>query len=93
MSLEPYHRSPVFDETNLPTSLLREHRTKEKVWGLVRVLSGQVRLRIFEPPSDHILSPEKPGLLLPDQAHALELLGPVQLQVEFYEAPPELTES
>jgi len=40
----PYKSTPVFDETTLPAALRREHRTKDGVWGVIRVLEGQVRL-------------------------------------------------
>jgi tellurite resistance-related uncharacterized protein len=86
----PYRSTPVFDEETLPAALRREHRTKPGVWGVVRVLEGEVRLSFVDPPSALILSPGTPGLLLPDQPHFVEPVGKVRMQVEFYDRPPQL---
>jgi hypothetical protein len=34
--------------------------------------------------------PGRPGLILPEQSHLVEPLGPVRMQVEFYEDLPDL---
>ncbi|WP_246748024.1 MULTISPECIES: DUF1971 domain-containing protein [unclassified Methylobacterium] len=85
---EPYKRTAVFDEKTLPAALRREHRTKPGVWGLIRVLEGRLRYRVFEPASETVLTPGLAGLLLPDQPHLVEPLGPVRMQIEFYDRPP-----
>jgi tellurite resistance-related uncharacterized protein len=87
---EPYKRTPVFDENTLPTGLRREHRTKPGVWGIIRVLEGRLRYRVLDPASETILDPGNPGLVRPDEPHLVEPLGPVRMQVEFYNQPPEL---
>lgn len=86
--MEPYRSTPVFDETSLPAALRREHRTKPGVWGVVRVSAGKVRLTYVEPPSETMLSPGVPGLLLPDQPHFVEPIGAMTMQVEFYTERP-----
>jgi len=86
----PYKRTPVFDETTLPAGLRREHRTKRGVWGVIRVLEGRVRYRLLDGNSDTILDAEHPGLVLPDQPHFVEPLGPMRMQIEFYDKMPEL---
>lgn len=85
---EPYKRTPVFDENTLPAGLRKEHRTKPGVWGLIRVLEGRLRYRVFEPACETVLTPGLAGLLLPDQPHLVEPLGPVRMQIEFYDRPP-----
>ncbi|HEX8223106.1 MAG TPA: DUF1971 domain-containing protein [Allosphingosinicella sp.] len=85
----PYRSTPVFDEVTLPAALRREHRTKSGVWGVVRVLEGELRLSFLDPPRVLILSPGTPGLLLPDEPHFVEPVGKVRMQVEFYDRPPE----
>lgn len=85
---EPYRSTPVFDETTLPAALRGEHRTKAGVWGVLRVIAGSVRLRFPEPGLDQVLTVDKPGLILPDQPHFVELLGPMRMQVDFYSEPP-----
>jgi tellurite resistance-related uncharacterized protein len=87
---EPYRSTPVFDEGTLPAALRREHRTKPGVWGVVRVLEGEVKLSFIDPPNALIVSPGSPGLLLPDQPHFVEPVGTMRMQVEFYDQPPEL---
>lgn len=84
----PYKRTPIFDETTLPAGLRREHRTKHGVWGIIRVLDGRLRYRVLDPVSETILDSRNPGLVLPDQPHLVEPLGPIRMQVEFYDRVP-----
>ena len=86
----PYRSTPIFDEVTLPAALQREHRTKRGVWGVVRVLEGRLKLCFIDPPKEQILSPSSPGLLLPDQPHFVKSLGKMRMQVDFYDAPPDL---
>lgn len=86
----PYKRTSIFDETTLPAGLRREHRTKAGVWAVIRVLEGRLRYRVLDPVSVQILESGCPGLVLPDQPHFVEPLGPVRMQVEFYDQPPTL---
>ena len=89
MSTPPYRSTPVFDETSLPGALRREHRTKAGVWGVIRVLEGRVRLVILEPASEMVLSPDVPRRVLPEQPHLVEPLGPIRMQVDFHDGPPD----
>jgi tellurite resistance-related uncharacterized protein len=84
----PYERTAVFNEDTLPAGLRREHRTKAGVWGVIRVLDGRVRYRVLDPVSEVILEPGHPGLVRPEQPHFVEPLGPVHLQIEFYNRLP-----
>ena len=85
----PYRSSPVFDEDTLPQALRRAHRTKDGVWGIVRVLSGQLKFVITETGETRMLDPNSPALILPDQLHYVEVVGPMRMQVDFYnECPP-----
>jgi tellurite resistance-related uncharacterized protein len=85
----PYKRTAIFDENTLPAALRREHRTKPGVWGVIRVLEGRLRYRVLEPASEAILEPGKPGFVMPDEPHLVESLGPMRMQVEFYNHLPE----
>lgn len=87
---EPYRSTPIFDEDSLPAALRREHRTKPGVWGVVRVLEGELMLSYVDPPKVLILSPGSPGLLLPDQPHFVEPVGAMRMHVEFYDQPPQM---
>lgn len=86
----PYRSSPVFNEDTLPQALRRDHRTKEGVWGVIRILSGQLKYVITETGETRMLDPGSPGLVLPDQLHYVEVVGPVRMQVDFYNQEPEL---
>lgn len=86
----PYKSSPVFNEETLPDAVRREHRTKAGVWGVARVLRGQVKLRLFDPDSEQILDATHPGLILPEQRHSVEPLGRMRMQIEFYHQLPVL---
>ena len=83
----PYRVTPVFDENSLPGALRREHRTKAGVWGMIRVLEGQLRLE-FSEGSVQLLDPDNPGMLEPEQAHWVTPLGAMRMQVEFYGCSP-----
>ena len=87
----PYRTTPVFDEKTLPAALRREHRTKQGVWGVIRVLEGELRFIPGEGGDDAgaILTPQRPGFVLPDQPHRVEPLGQMRMQVEFYDRPPQ----
>ncbi|HEY0084783.1 MAG TPA: DUF1971 domain-containing protein [Allosphingosinicella sp.] len=86
--MQPYRTTPVFDADTLPAALRRAHSTKAGVWGIVRLLEGRLRLTYEEDGRECILSPGAPGLILPEQPHRVEPLGPMRMQVEFYDAPP-----
>jgi tellurite resistance-related uncharacterized protein len=84
----PYRSTPVFDEVTLPAGLRREHRTKAGSWGVIRVLEGRLRYQVLDPISEIILDPGRPGLILPEQPHLVEPLGPIRMQIEFYDHCP-----
>jgi tellurite resistance-related uncharacterized protein len=89
-TLVPYKRTPVFDENTLPAALRREHRTKPGVWGVIRVLDGRLRYEVLNPVSEVILDRDHFGLVLPDVPHLVEPLGPMRMQIEFYNQLPNL---
>jgi len=87
---KPYRSTPVFDERTLPPALRQAHTTKDGVWGVIRVLEGCVRYRVEAHDQDVILSPGTPGLVRPQEPHHVEPVGPMRMQVEFYDHPPVL---
>lgn len=93
----PYKSTPVFDERTLPAALRREHRTKEGVWGVIRVLEGKPRLVLDDGPGaggdGTILTPDRPGLIRPQQTHHVEPIGRVRTRVDFYDRPPQATDA
>ena len=80
-----YGRSPEFTEGSIPESLQSSHRTNGRTWARIVVLEGRLRYRILEPDvTETELSPEKPGIVEPEVAHAVEPIGEVRFFVEFY---------
>ena len=86
----PYRVTLVFDQDSLPNALRNEHRTKAGVWAVIRVLEG--RLRLTSPSGTLVLTPDRPGLIDPQVPHWVEPLGSMKMQVEFFDAPPDLGE-
>lgn len=87
-SPQPYKSTPVFDENTLPGGLRKEHRTKLGVWGIIRVLEGQLLYRVLDPVSETVLDPENPGRVMPNQPHLVAPIGTMRMQVEFYDQDP-----
>ena len=94
--LEPYKRTATFNEDTVPDALLGEHSTKAGVWGLIHVLSGQLRYRITDPrrePREQLLTPAGgPGLVVPTLKHKVEPMGKVEFYVEFWRVPEPATQ-
>lgn len=88
MEPHPYGVSPIFDETNFPEALRREHRTKDDAWGLLRVLKGKVRLVFLDPEEERLVTAETPAAIPPRAPHYVRLSGPMKIRVEFYRENP-----
>jgi len=84
----PYRTTPIFDQDTLPSALRARHQTRSGVWGMIRVLKGELKLNYLDPPSETILSPGRPGLIFPGQPHFVTPCCDMQMQVDFYDEPP-----
>lgn len=91
LTRKPYKTTKIFDETTVPTALLESHRLKSGAWALIRVLRGGMRLVTGQAVAS--LSPDCIGWILPEVEHHLELHGPVQFQIEFFDRDPLHTDS
>lgn len=89
MAAAPYRSTPVFDEISLPAALRNRHSTKAGVWGLIRVLEGELGLTYLDPASEILLSPAHPGLIAPEEPHFVTPRGPMKMRVDFYDQPPD----
>lgn len=88
MAHPPYGSSPALDEMNLPDSLRHAHRTKSGVWGLLRMLEGELQL-VFPETEQHLLvTVDSPAPIPPQSLHYVRLSGPMKMQVEFYRENP-----
>ena len=85
--VRPYRSTPVFDQDTLPAALRARHTTKAGVWGVIRVIEGQLQLTWLDPPSVLLLDALTPGLILPQQPHYVTPVGAMKMQVDFYDQP------
>ncbi len=80
-----YKRTPEFTELTVPKGLLKDHQTKEGVWGKITILEGGLEYTIIEPEFEIIeLSPDRHGIVEPTILHHIKPLGKVRFYVEFY---------
>lgn len=85
-----YRSTPIFDEITLPRALRADHRTKAGTWGVINVLSGELRLTLVDPLEARLLSPGCPGLVKPEQTHFVTPVGPMQMRVDFHDSAPDM---
>ena len=80
-----YAQSPIFDETNVPAKLTSIHNTKSGVWGLLRVLRGQLEfVNCTKQQSSALLHAGEDQVIAPEHDHYVALKGPVRFQIDFY---------
>jgi tellurite resistance-related uncharacterized protein len=90
--LERYKLVGPFDATTVPAGLLRRHTLKPGVWGRIVVLEGELLYVLErEPDVSFVLTPETPGIVMPEEPHHVEPRAGVRFQVEFLSGSPTLT--
>ena len=83
-----YKRTPDFTAVTLPAGLRRNHSTRSGVWGRIHVVEGRLRYRVLgHAPTEHLLSPDRPGVIEPEVPHEVEPVGDVRFYVEFLRSP------
>jgi tellurite resistance-related uncharacterized protein len=89
--LEAYRRTPEFNEASVPAGLLQAHSTKAGVWGLIRVVEGQLLYRVTDHrrvARERLLGAfDAPGVVEPEILHQVEPKGSVRFFVEFFREP------
>ena len=80
----PYKKTPVFMETSVPAGLLKDHATKEGVWGIIHVEQGELEYTIADQGVSTRLSPNTQGLVRPTELHYVKPVGPCRFFVEFW---------
>jgi tellurite resistance-related uncharacterized protein len=84
-NLTHYKSTPEFNQDSVPAGLLRKHTTGADVWGRIVVQEGSLRYCIEEPQAQqHLLEPGRVGVIEPQVAHHVEVIGPVRFLVEFH---------
>ncbi len=80
-----YKRTPEFNGHSIPAGLLKDHNTKEGVWGKIVILKGQLEYTIQEPSVEVLeLTPERFGVVEPTIRHHIAPIGDVSFYVEFF---------
>lgn len=82
--VQPYRRTPLFTAETVPAALLKDHATKAGVWGVITVLAGRLVYTIPATAERHVLAPDSPGIVEPQQLHHVTPDGDVSFYVEFY---------
>jgi tellurite resistance-related uncharacterized protein len=83
-----YQRTPTFNETNVPAGLLRQHKTKPGVWGLIHVSRGALEY-VVQGSNDapRIIAAGDRAVVLPEIEHHVLPRGQVEFFVEFWRRP------
>ncbi len=79
-----YSRTKTFTETTLPAKIRENHQTAPGVWGLITVVSGEVRYEIPSAAETHVLVPGTPGIVEPEVPHRANPVGEASFFIEFY---------
>lgn len=79
-----YKCTPEFNETTIPSGLLKNHQTKDSVWGEIVVLSGHLLYTIETPFEQISLDKNTFGVVEPTVLHQMKQVGPIQFYVAFY---------
>jgi tellurite resistance-related uncharacterized protein len=80
-----YREGPQWDATTIPAGLRASHSLRAGVWGELVVHSGRIRLRYLAPLDRTLeLGPGDTASIPPELPHELELIGDVQLRVDFF---------
>ncbi|WP_256735169.1 DUF3565 domain-containing protein [Variovorax sp. dw_954] len=82
----PYKQTPVFTEQTVPAALRKDHSTRKGVWARIHVLEGRLRYRVPAWNVDTVLTPDLPGVVVPEVLHSVEPLDSVRFRVEFHGA-------
>ena len=91
-SLTAYRRTPVFTQDTTPAALLKDHRTKEGVWGVLHVVSGALEFHDYTPDYTQDPTTAQSCVLHAGDTHVIEaaaphrvrLLGAASFFIEFW---------
>ncbi len=82
--LAPYRRTDTFSPATVPAGLLRDHKTKAGVWGLIQVVQGTLIYRIAVTGREQVLAPGVNGIVEPEVLHSVSLSEDAAFFVEFW---------
>ena len=79
-----FQQTAVFTEATIPAGLQKDHATGEGIWARIIVQEGKLHYRAEALGVDMELSPDVPGVIVPQVVHSVVPLGQVRFFVEFY---------
>lgn len=82
----PFKVSAVFSEDDLPIQLQRDHAVTS--WSMLRIRKGSVRYHDADHPAGLLIAEGDSFAVAPHLSHRFELVGPIELRVEFYHDEP-----
>jgi tellurite methyltransferase len=68
----------------MPENLRKNHSTKPGVWAKIHVIEGKLNYRVGALDASFQLSPDTPGVVIPELGHHVEPMSSVRFFVEFY---------
>lgn len=82
--------SPTLTEKTIPAPILKKHMAPHGKYGFLVVTQGALKF-VWED-SGEILdaAPEHPIVIFPERYHHVEISGPVEFRIEFYEVPQDM---
>ena len=86
--LIPYRKTAVFTATSVPAGLLRDHKTRAGVWGVLHVVAGEVTFRTVVGTGTRLLTPGMTQVIEPEALHSVSLSPDARFYVEFWRQGP-----
>jgi len=89
VNLQSYKKTPVFDQNSVPKGLQKEHATASGVWALLHVHTGSLSY-CFTHDAEAMsceVTPDRPRVIVAEQVHHVDIIGPVSFQLEFFRKP------
>ncbi len=83
--VQKYAESALFTDASVPAKLTSRHNTKAGTWGRICVISGKLKYIITDEEHEpQILTLSQAGVIVPEQYHRVETIGPVEFKIEFF---------
>ncbi len=79
-----YRKTAEFTENAIPQGLRNDHSTRPGVWGKIHVIEGKLIYRVDALNTKIEISPDVPGIVIPEIKHHIEPAGAVRFFIEFY---------
>ena len=82
--LTPYRRTDTFTAQTVPAGLLRDHKTRAGVWGVIHVVEGSLIYRVASKDLETTLVSGTHGIVEPEVLHSVALSEDAAFFVEFW---------